>query len=95
MYSRLKWIVRREAQEVMSTQEMFVQQFTELFHHYTEALAPVTPQNSLPENSVSSRETERMVAAARLAVLELETNGHVQENSRRYYAKPGEAEWGC
>ena len=79
----------------MSTQDMFVQQFTKLFHHYTDALAPVSQSSSTPENSVSSRETDRLVAAARLAILELESNGHMQENSRRYYAKPGEAEWGC
>jgi hypothetical protein len=81
--------------KVMSTQELFVQQFTKLFHHYTEALAPSVQQKGMPENSVSPRETERLVAAARLAILELETNGHPQDNSRRYYAKPGEAEWGC
>jgi hypothetical protein len=79
----------------MSTQELFVQQFTKLFHHYTEALAPSTQPERAAADSVSPRETERLVAAARLAILELETNGHGQENSRRYYAKPGEAEWGC
>ena len=79
----------------MSTQELFVQQFTKLFHHYTEALAPIVQQKEMPENSVSPRETDRLVAAARLAILELETNGHGQEHSRRYYARPGEAEWGC
>jgi len=27
--------------------------------------------------------------------LELETTSRMEEDSRRYYAKPGEAEWGC
>jgi hypothetical protein len=34
-----------------------------------------------------------MIAAARLALLEL--GAHDQEDSRKYFAKPGEAEWGC
>ena len=36
-----------------------------------------------------------MVAAARLALLELGSIEGERENSRRYFAKPGEAEWGC
>jgi hypothetical protein len=78
----------------MSTQEQFVQQFTKLFHHYSETLSPVQ-QERAAENSTVTHESDRLVAAARLAILELETNGRMQEGSRRYYAKPGEAEWGC
>jgi hypothetical protein len=40
-------------------------------------------------------ERNRLVAAARLAILELETDTRMEDNSRRYLAKPGEAEWGC
>jgi hypothetical protein len=38
-----------------------------------------------------------MVTAARLALLELVSSTDTdEENSRRrYFAKPGEAEWGC
>jgi hypothetical protein len=79
----------------MSTQEQFVQQFTKLFHHYTEALSPADQQEHASKDSTSPHESDRLVAAARLAILELETNGRLQENSRRYYAKPGEADWGC
>jgi hypothetical protein len=35
-----------------------------------------------------------MVAAARLALLELAT-AQAHEHDRPYFAKPGEAEWGC
>jgi hypothetical protein len=35
------------------------------------------------------------VAAARLAILELESNARLEANARKYFAKPGEAEWGC
>jgi hypothetical protein len=36
-----------------------------------------------------------MTAATRLALLELESLSSEQQNGRRYFAKPGEAEWGC
>ena len=79
----------------MSTQELFVQQFTRLFRHYTEALSSNPQQESAPAGPAPSSDSNRLVAAARLAILELETNAHIQESSRRYFAKPGEAEWGC
>jgi len=36
-----------------------------------------------------------MVAAARLAILEVASTTSEPEDLRRYFAKPGEAEWGC
>ena len=77
----------------MSTQEVFVQQF-ERFHCYREALSPKQEQEST-WNSVPAEERNRLVTAARLAILELDTDPQTQDNSRRYFAKPGEAEWGC
>ena len=83
----------------MSTQEVFVQQFARLFHHYQEALStePGSITGAPPQtwNAVPPDERNRMVAAARLAILELETNARIQDDSRKYFAKPGEAEWGC
>jgi hypothetical protein len=35
------------------------------------------------------------VAAARLAMLELESMTSDRAKSREYFAQPGEAEWGC
>ena len=79
----------------MSTQEVFVQQFARLFHHYREALSTEAEQESATLNAISTDERRRLVEAARLAILELETNTHTEDDSRRYFAKPGEAEWGC
>ena len=79
----------------MSTQEVFVQQFARLFHHYQEALSTEAETGSESWNSVSPDDHNRLVVAARLAILELETNARFQDQSRRYFAKPGEAEWGC
>jgi hypothetical protein len=83
----------------MSTQDVFVQQFSQLFHHYQEALTPATDgdDRSQPENwrALAPEQRNRLVAAARLAIMEMETNARLEESSRKYFAKPGEAEWGC
>jgi len=78
----------------MSTQEVFVQQFSRLFQHYSEALSLEAEKDNATWNSVPPEERDRLVAAARLAILELDANSQM-EDSRRYFAKPGEAEWGC
>jgi hypothetical protein len=83
----------------MSTQEVFVQQFARLFHHYQEALSPDSQEPPEPSSSnwksVPADDRNRLMAAARLAILEMETNARLEDNSRKYFAKPGEAEWGC
>jgi hypothetical protein len=41
------------------------------------------------------QERRRLVAAARLTLLELTSTVGKEKHERRYFAKPGEAEWGC
>lgn len=82
----------------MSIQEVSAEQLAELFHHYHQALAPdfgAANRDSESWNEVPQQEKSRMVAAARLALLELHASVDHNLESRRYYAKPGEAEWGC
>jgi hypothetical protein len=83
----------------MSIQEVAPEQLAELFHHYHQALASETRCSSKPPceswNEVPPAERNRLVAAARLALLELTTTARQLDESRRYFAKPGEAEWGC
>ena len=83
----------------MSIQEVAPEQFAELFHHYQQALAPEFDCAGKPPSEtwdrVPAREKCRLIAAARLALLELTARVREQEESRRYFAKPGEAEWGC
>jgi len=79
----------------MSIQDLFVQQFSKLFHHHSEAPSPELRQERAAVDSISADERNRLVAAARLAILELEAKGKIEDDSRRYFAKPGEAEWGC
>ena len=79
----------------MSTQEQFVQQFTRLFEHYTHALTPDSGNDTQSKVSTTTRTTITWLRQARLAILELETNAKMERNARKYFAKPGEAEWGC
>jgi hypothetical protein len=45
----------------------------------------VAPQN----------ERKLMIAAARLTLLELAATSEGEQANRQYFAKPGEADWGC
>jgi hypothetical protein len=84
---------------LISIQEVSAEQLAELFQHYHQALGldlGCTTQ-STPESwdQVSQQERNRMVAAARFAMLEVVSTTREVENSKRYFAKPGDAEWGC
>ena len=79
----------------MLLEEIRAEQMAEVFHHYHQTLtenppgttaAPSEPWDELPQH-----ERDRLIAAARLTLLELDA----ETNRRKYFAKPGEAEWGC
>ena len=76
-----------------------MQQFARLFHHYHQGLSPQSENGSegplSPWDSVAPDERDRLVQAARLAMLDMEASAGMEEDRRRYFAKPGEAEWGC
>lgn len=79
--------------------EVAPERLAELFHHYHQALMPEISgkgsEGSSAWREVPAQEKNRMVAAARLALLELESPTNNKSNSRKYFAQPGEAEWGC
>jgi len=82
----------------MSIHEVSAEQLAELFHHYHQALAPdfdASKQEAHAWADVPAQERSRMVSAARLALLELGSTVRGKKDLRQYYAKPGEAEWGC
>jgi hypothetical protein len=83
----------------MSIQEVAPEQLAQLFHHYHQALtSDSTGSSDAPESweQLPQQEKRRLVSAARLTLLELSaTPTKKEEVSRRYFAKPGEAEWGC
>jgi hypothetical protein len=98
----------------MWIQEVAPERLAELFHHYQQALTPeMSDKSSEGQGSwreVSPQAKSRLVAAVRLALLELDSvnldsadldsakldsanNEH--RDARQYFARPGEAEWGC
>lgn len=88
----------------MSTiQEVNAEQLAKLFYNYREALAHGCAGHDSNENQKQESSWERtpqserklMVAAARLALLELLTTPAEFTPGRKYFAKPGEADWGC
>ena len=83
----------------MSIEEVSVERFAQLFHHYHQALCDNSENASHTRTSdawanVPTVEKNRLISAARLALLEVKSIPSERE-SRRYFAKPGEAEWGC
>jgi hypothetical protein len=82
----------------MWTQDVEPERLAELFHHYQQALAPeISGKGSEGRGAwqeVPQQEKSRL-AAARLALLELESMTRDRAQPRQYFAQPGEAEWGC
>jgi hypothetical protein len=83
-----------------SIQDVSAEELAKLFHHYRGALAhDFDCSHGEEQNSAWDRtpqeERKLMVAAARLALLELATTSAQANESRQYYATPGEADWGC
>ncbi len=64
----------------MSAEERFIQQFAGLFVHYRDALILDTSGEKLRQlqslNEDPAAECDRMIAAARLALLEIEAREH-------------------
>jgi len=84
----------------MSIQDVSAEQLAKLFHHYQEALANDFHGKGSENTAHSWDQTPQndrnlMVAAARLALLELAATTEHDNPNRRYFAKPGEADWGC
>jgi hypothetical protein len=83
-----------------SIQDVSAEELAKLFHHYRAALAhdfdcPTGEGAAFSWDRTPQQERKLMVAAARLALLELATSPAQTDTSRPYFAKAGEAEWGC
>jgi hypothetical protein len=80
-------------------QDVDAEQLAKVFHHYHEALAQDCDSHNGEASSAWERapqnERKLMVAAARLTLLELAAPSAPASATRKYYAKPGEADWGC
>jgi hypothetical protein len=83
---------------MQTIQEVDAEQLAKLFHHYHEALQHDCDSRNDESSSwdrAPHSERKLMIAAARLALLELSTSSEVPNPHRKYYANPGEADWGC
>jgi len=84
----------------MSIQEVSAETLAKLFHHYREALAEdYDGKGSEHGNSSWDRtptsERKLMVAAAQLTLEELGATTSADHPTRKYFATPGQADWGC
>lgn len=81
----------------MWLQEISAEELAELFHHYHQALGADFGCKEDPAaeswSELPQQEKSRAVAAARLTLLEIASTR--KEADRKYFSKPGEAEWGC
>jgi hypothetical protein len=79
--------------------EVAPERLAELFHHYHRALRTEVfgkgSENNGTWKEISQPEKNRLVAAARLTLLELDSATDDQPKARKYFAEPGQAEWGC
>jgi len=83
-----------------SIEDVSAEQLAKLFHHYRAALTHDFGGQGSEEAASSwdrapQHERRLMVATARLALLELAAAPPQASPSRKYFAEPGEAEWGC
>jgi hypothetical protein len=83
-----------------SIHNVCAEDLAKLFHHYREALAHdfhgrATREAETSWDQAPQNERKLMIAAARLTLLELAATAPAEPVNRQYFAKPGEADWGC
>jgi hypothetical protein len=83
-----------------SIQNVSAEELAKVFHHYHEALAhdfhgQASRQADVSWEQAPQNERRLMIAAARLTLLELAATSEAEPDNRQYFAKPGEADWGC
>jgi hypothetical protein len=80
----------------MWTEEVSPERLAEFFHHYQRALEVFGKGSANASwKEMAKPEKNRLVAAAHLILLEFDLAKNESAQSRRYFAEPGEAEWGC
>ena len=83
-----------------SIQSVSAEELAKVLHYYHEALAHdfhggASRRAEFSWEQAPPNERKLMIAAARLTLLELGGTSEPQPASRQYFAKPGEADWGC
>ncbi len=85
---------------MLTIQDVNAEQLANLLCNYRQALSQECAgahksETDDPSPVPSQNEQRLMVAAVRLALLELTAPSFDEEPKRKYYATPGEADWGC
>jgi hypothetical protein len=78
----------------MFTDEIRAEKLAEVFHHYHQVLnEDMLPRTAAVESwdDLSQGERDRLITVARMTLAKLDHD----TAPREYFAKPGEAEWGC
>jgi hypothetical protein len=83
-----------------SIEDVSPEQLAKLVHYYQGALTQDSGSQCGEDctsswERASQQEREVLVSAARLALLELAAPPAQPSRSRKYFAQPGEADWGC
>lgn len=80
----------------MWIEELTPERLAEYVRHYHQALEVLGKESESGSwQEMSDPEKNRVMAAARLILLELDSSKNASAKSRNYFAEPGKAEWGC
>lgn len=80
----------------MWIEEVAPERLAEFLRHYHQALEVSGEESESGSSEERARpEKNRLVAAAYLILLELDSTKNKPVKSRQYFSEPGEAEWGC
>ena len=83
---------------MVTIQDVNAEQLAKLLYRYREALSQECPPQMKNQDAwerASEKERQLVSNAMRLALLELSAPPAPSAKSRKYYATPGEADWGC
>ncbi len=76
--------------------ELTPERFAEYVRHYHQALEVLGKKSESDcWKEMADPEKNRVKAAARLVLLELDSRKTESAKTRKYFAEPGKAEWGC
>jgi len=80
----------------MWIEELAPERLAEFIRHYHQAMEEFGKgSESGSWKEMANPEKNRLVAAARLVLLELDSTRNEPAKPRKYFAEPGKAEWGC
>ena len=83
----------------MTIKEISAEKLARMFHYYHETLSADSVEGDGKSCSmwadVPTPVRDRIVTALELALIEIEADVSETKEQRRWFAKPGEAEWGC